>query len=116
REEDNSVEVVWSTGAEVTRFDFWDFEYYTEELAMNAGAVRLERLNAGAAVLDTHDSFQLRSVIGSITPGTAKIENGQGVARVRLADTGVVKDIVAKIRAGHISKLSVGYNILPYKL
>lgn len=114
REEDTSVEVVWSTGAKVTRFDWWDYEYYTEELAMDAGSVRLDRLNLGAAVLDTHSSHRLASVIGSIVPGSAKIEGGQGIARVSLAQTDDVKDTVAKIRAGHIRNISVGYIVHQY--
>jgi HK97 family phage prohead protease len=114
REEDNSLEVVWSTGAQVTRFDWWDWEYYSEELAMEPGAVRLERLNSGAAVLDTHNSYELRSVIGSIVPGSASIQDGMGVARVALAETDDVKDIVAKIRAGHIRNISVGYIVHQY--
>ncbi|MEQ5789075.1 Mu-like prophage major head subunit gpT family protein [Erythrobacter sp. NFXS35] len=114
QEEDNSLEVVWSTGAEVTRFDWWDWEYYTEELAMEPGAVRLDRLNAGAAVLDTHNSGQLSAVIGSIVIGSVRIENGQGIARVALSDTDDVKDTVAKIRAGHIRNISVGYIVHQY--
>lgn len=114
QEENNSIEVVWSTGAEVTRFDWWDWEYYTEELSMEPGAVRLERLNAGAAVLDTHNSHQLSAVIGSIVVDSVRIENGQGIARVALADTDDVKDIVAKIRAGHIRNISVGYIVHQY--
>lgn len=114
QEEDNSVEVVWSTGAQVTRFDWWDWEYYTEELSMEPGAVRLDRLNSGAAVLDTHDSGSLSAVIGSIVPGSVRIENGQGIGRVALADTDDVKDTMAKIRAGHIRNISVGYIVHQY--
>lgn len=114
QESDNSVEVVWSTGARVARFDWWDWEYYNEELSMEPGAVRLERLNAGAAVLDTHDSSQLSAVIGSIVPGSARIEGGLGIARVSLAQTEDVKDTVAKILAGHIRNISVGYIVHQY--
>lgn len=109
REEDNSLEVVWSTGARRAMFDWLEWDIVDEELSLEAGAVRLDRLNAGAAVLDTHDSWQLRSVIGSVEPGSARIDGAQAVARVRLSDTEDCKDIVAKIRAGHIRNISVGY-------
>lgn len=114
REDDNSIEVCWSTGAEVLRFDWWDGEYYTEVLEMNDGAVRLERLNSGGPVLDTHASYRLSNVLGSVEPDSVRIEEGKGLARVRLADTDDVKDTVAKIRDGHIRNLSVGYIVHTY--
>ncbi len=114
QENDNSLEVVWSTGAAVTRFDWWNGEYYNEELSLDAGAVRLDRLNAGAAVLDTHDQWSLRSVLGSVVPGSAKIEGNLATARVSLADTADVADTVAKIIAGHIRNISVGYIVHQY--
>jgi len=113
-EADRTLDVVWSTGAAVMRFDWWDGEYYSEELSMKPDAVRLERLNAGAALLDTHDSWQLRSVIGSVVPGSARIEAGKGIATVRLADTDDVRDITDKIIAGHIRNISIGYMVHQY--
>ena len=47
REEDNSIEVVWSVGAAGLRFDWYDGGYYIEELSMEPSAVRLDRLTAG---------------------------------------------------------------------
>ncbi|KKW92256.1 prohead protease/major capsid protein fusion protein [Sphingobium chungbukense] len=114
REEDNSIEVCWSVGAAGLRFDWYDGGYYVEELSMEPGAVRLDRLNAGASVLDSHSSYRLASVIGSIVPGSVRIENGQGLARVRFATTPDVADVVAKIKEGHIRSLSVGYNVYEF--
>ena len=111
REEDNSVEVVWSTGARRTMFDWLEWDLVDEELSLEPGAVRLDRLNAGAAVLDTHSSYRLSSVIGSVEQGSARIDGDEAIARIRLADTDDVKDTVAKIRAGHIRNISVGYII-----
>ena len=114
REEDNSIEVCWSVGAAGLRFDWYDGGYYIEELSMEPGAVRLDRLNAGASVLDSHSSYRLASVIGSIVPGSVRIENSQGLARVRFASTPDVADTVAKIVEGHIRSLSVGYNVYEF--
>ncbi len=113
-EADNSIEIVWSTGAKGLRFDWYDGEYYEEELSMEPGAVRLDRLNSGAPLLDSHQDWQLGSVLGSVVPGTARIENGQGLARVSLAQTPDVADTVAKIIAGHIRFVSVGYAVHEY--
>ena len=109
REEDNSVEVVWSTGARRAMFDWLEWDIVDEELSLDPGAVRLDRLNAGAAVLDTHGSSRLANVIGSVEIGSARIDGSEAIARIRLADTDDVKDTVAKIRAGHIRNISVGY-------
>lgn len=113
-EEDNSIELTWSTGAVGLRFDWWDGEYYLEELSMEPTAVRLDRLNAGACLLNTHQDYDLGSVLGSVVPGTAKVENGEGVARVRLATTPDVADTNQKIIDGHIRFVSVGYMVHEY--
>lgn len=114
REEDNSIEIVWTTGAAGLRYDWWDGEYYEEELSLEPDAVRLDRLNAGACFVDSHKTRDLGNVLGSVIPGTASIANGEGVARVRLAETPDVADRVAKIIAGHIRGVSVGYMVHTY--
>jgi HK97 family phage prohead protease len=110
-EADNSVEVIWTTGAAVRRRDWRSGDYYSEVLEVTPEAVRLDRLNAGAPFLDTHDDWSLRSVIGSVVPGSAKIDKGRGVARVRLSGAAGDADVVEKIRSGIIRNVSVGYAI-----
>lgn len=112
-EADNSVEVIWTTGALVRRSD-WQIGEFDEALSTEPGAVRLDRLNAGAPVLRVHDRFSLEGIIGSIVPGTARMINGQGVARIRLSDTPDAADVVAKVKAGHIRNVSVGYRVFTY--
>ncbi|CAN5326237.1 hypothetical protein BH10PSE12_BH10PSE12_01860 [soil metagenome] len=114
READNSIELCWSVGAAGTRFDWMGGEFYTEELSMDPKAVRLGRLNDGAPLLDSHQDHSLDSVIGSVTPGSARIANGQGLCRVRLAHTPDVANTVAKIVDGHIRNVSVGYIVHEY--
>lgn len=110
----DSYEVVWTTGAPVLRDD-WRDGYYTEVLSTNPAAVRLGRLNAGAAFLDSHQDRQLASVIGSVVPGSARMAAGRGICRVRLADTPDVADTVAKIKAGHVRNVSVGYAVFVFE-
>ncbi|MCX4198395.1 HK97 family phage prohead protease [Methylobacterium organophilum] len=105
----NTVEIVWSTGASVRRFSWWDGEEYDEVLSMEPGAVRLDRLNAGAPFVDTHATYCLDNVIGSVVPGTAKIEDGRGIATILLSAAPGVADTVQKIREGVIRNISVGY-------
>jgi phage head maturation protease len=111
---DNSLEVIWTTGAPVQRVGFF-MGPFIETLEVSAAALRLGRLDAGAAVLDSHDMYELSAAIGSVVPGSVRIANGQGTARIRLADTPDVADTVAKIRAGHLRNVSVGYLVHTYE-
>lgn len=114
-EADNSCEVIWTTGATVRRYDWIEGEY-DETLATGPENVRLERLNGGGPVLANQDRSDLGSVVGSIVPGTARMQNGSGIARVRFASTADVADIVAKVRDGHIRSVSAGYIIHAYQV
>ena len=111
-EADNTVEVVWSTGAKVRRYSWRDGIPYDEELVVSPEAVRLERLNAGAPFLNTHADWSLEDVLGSVVPGSARIEGGRGLAKIRLSSAPGDADNVAKIRDGIIRNISVGYRIL----
>lgn len=106
-ESDNTIDIIWSTGADVLRED-WDGSY-VERLSMEPSAVRLDRLNSGAPFLNTHRSDDLGDVIGSIVPGSARIEDGKGLATVKLSGAACDADTVLKIREGVIKNISVGY-------
>lgn len=108
-EADNSIELIWTTGAKVRRYDYRTGTWYDEELVVASSAVRLDRLNGGAPFLDTHDDWSLRSVIGSVLPGSAKLKGGLGTARVQLSVAPEHEGIVANIKAGVIRNISVGY-------
>lgn len=114
-EQDRSIEVVWSTGARVRRQPFFG-EPFDEELSMDSANVRLERLNGGAPLLKVHDLGALESIIGSVVPGTARIENGRGLARVRLSDRDDINPIWDDIRSGHIRAVSIGYQVHRYEI
>jgi HK97 family phage prohead protease len=113
-EADNSVEVIWTTGAAVTRFDWYDGEYYNETLDVTPGAVRLDRLDAGAPVLASHDQG-LDALIGSVVPGSVRLDAGKGYARVRFSETPDVANHVAKVKDGHLRAVSVGYLVHTYE-
>ena len=105
-----TVEVVWSAGARVRRASFFG-EPYDEELSLDPAHVRLERLNAGAPFLKVHEIDTLDAVIGSVVPGSARIENGQGIALVRISERADVEPIWRDIQAGHIRAVSIGYQV-----
>lgn len=110
-EGENTIEVVWTTGAKVRRYDWRDGGYYDEELVVDPSSIRLGRLNAGAPFLDTHASWELRNVIGSIVPGSVEVRGGKGYAKVLLSRAADDAATVSKIRDGIIRNISVGYRI-----
>jgi hypothetical protein len=105
-----TVEVVWSAGARVRRATFFG-EPYDEELSLDPAHVRLDRLNAGAPFLKVHEIDTLDAVIGSVVPGSARIENGRGIAQVRISERADVEPIWRDIQAGHIRAVSIGYQV-----
>lgn len=111
-EEKRTVEVVWTTGAPVTRYDWVNGQPvpYTEVLEVSDKAIDLTRLNNGAPFINMHESYSLDKVIGVVE--RAWIENGKGHAIVRIA-TGDedVEKIWNKLKQGIIRNISVGYSV-----
>ena len=107
----NVIEIVFTTGADVLRVDPFD-GYYIERLETQAENVDLDRLNAGASFLDSHDDSRLSSIIGSVVPGSAEMTaDGQGVCKILLSQSARAADTVADIKAGIIRNISVGYAV-----
>jgi hypothetical protein len=110
--EKRTVEVVWTTGAIVRRYDWWNERYYDEELVVSADAVDLARMNAGASVLNTHGQYDLNQIIGVVE--RAWIDGVQGRATVRLSERPELAGIVADIQSGVIRHISAGYTVQRY--
>lgn len=110
-EEARTVDVIFSTGAAVDRMDYWTGKRYVEKLSLKPGHVRLDRLNAGAAVLDTHSGYSLANVMGAVQPDSARLEKGVGVATLRFARTPDVENVWQKVRDGIVRFVSVGYRV-----
>lgn len=108
-EDSRTVEVVWSTGAKGKR---GYYNPYYEELSMQKKHIRLERLNAGAPVLNNHSSYDLRDSIGVVEK--AWIKEKQGLAKIRFSSREEVQDIVKDIQEGIIRNISVGYKVHEY--
>ena len=110
----NEIEFIFSTGSEVIRTP-WFSEPYIEELSLLPEHIRLERLNNGAPLLNSHMSNSLENVLGAIVKGSAKTDGKEGVARARLSSREEVKPIVQDVRDGIISHTSVGYRVYTYR-
>lgn len=113
-EEARTVDLTWSTGAKVLRSSWWDGPFW-EELSMEAGHVRLERLNNGAPLLDSHSGHSVLDTLGAVVEGSARIEGGKGVATVRLPTVEQAggdqraEQIWQRLKARFIKNVSIGY-------
>ena len=101
-----TVGVVWSTGAPVLRYDFEG--PFTERLSMAPDAVDLSELR-GAPVLNSHDRFDVRQILGVVE--SPSVDGTQGIATVRFSDRPEVAGIARDVEAGIISRLSAGYKV-----
>lgn len=111
-QEKRTAELVWAAGGRVLRYDWWTGELYWEELSLEPGAVRMQRLESGAPLLNTHSRWELGDVIGVVED--ARLENGQGVATVRFSKRDDVEPIFQDVRDGIIRNVSVGYVVHRY--
>ncbi|MGH8698097.1 MAG: prohead protease/major capsid protein fusion protein [Burkholderiales bacterium] len=108
--EQRTAEVIWSTGARVLRAP-WFGDKFFEELSLAPGHVRMDRLTSGRApLLDAHNGFDTRAVVGVVE--SARLEGGQGMARVRFAkDDEHADEIWNKVTQNILTNVSIGYRI-----
>lgn len=113
--EARTVEVVWTTGAGVKRYDWNADEYYNEELEVSTSAIDMSRLSSGAApVLNSHGTWSLEDQIGVVE--RAWLDGNVGRALIRLSGREDIAGIVQDIRDGIIRNISVGYSVQTYEI
>lgn len=103
------VEIVAATDFAVRRRDLDGA--FNEVLDLAPGAIRLDRFNRGAALLDTHDQWGLASKLGAVVPGSARIEGGQLRCRIRLSRNAAGEALLADLSDGITASFSVGYRV-----
>lgn len=108
-----TVDITWSTGSGVVRFDWWTGERYIEELDLDPSSVRMERLLGGAPLLSAHNQWDLDAVIGVIE--SASLDGRQGVATVRFADDEESEKVYRKVQQKILRNVSVGYIVHRYQ-
>ena len=111
--EKRTIDVVVSTGAAVRRYDWWNGEYYDEELVIADSAIRMDRLNNGAAVLNVHSQWDLGDQIGVVE--RSWLEDGKLMATLRLSARDDIAGVVQDIADGIIRNISVGYIVHVYE-
>lgn len=111
--EQRTAELTWTTGAKGRRWS-WDVGNYMEELDVSEGSVRLERLNNGAPLLNSHSAYGLEDVLGVVE--RAWIENGEGKALVRFSQRDEADQVFRDVKDGILRNISVGYAVHRYEV
>jgi len=108
-----TVDLVWTTGAGVRRYDWYNDRYYVEELSLDPKHVRMGRLQSGQApLLNTHSRWDLSSVFGVVR--SASLEAAQGVATVEFSKREDVQPYYQDVLDKIICNVSVGYTVFEY--
>lgn len=114
-EDKRTVELVWSTGAAVDRFDWMSGKRYREILSLDPKSVRLDRLNNGAPLLDAHSAYSIADQIGVVEPGSVRLAPKEARATVRFSKRATVDPIWQDVRDGITRNVSVGYRIFEFR-
>ena len=110
-DESNSIVVTFATDTPVFRSG-WDTDY-NEVLSMDVSHIRLDRINGGAPVLDSHSTYDLENQLGVVEE--AYLEDGVLRAKLKLSTRESIKDIVSDIKNGIIRNISVGYRVYRFE-
>lgn len=114
--DEKTVEVVWTTGARVRRYDWYNDTPYEEELVVDDTAADMSRFEAGTVqVLDGHRSYGgVAAILGIATRGW--ISGKEGRATLRLSERPELAGIVSDIQRGIIRAISFGYAVRRYEI
>lgn len=110
-EDTRTVDLIFSTGADVVRFDWDTGRRYIERLSMDPKAIRLDRLNAGAPLLNAHSAYSLADQIGIVEPNSATLSGKDARATVRFSKRADVEPFYQDVRDKIIRNVSVGYRV-----
>lgn len=109
-----TVELVFSTGAAVERYDWLRDMRYVEVLSLKPEHVRIDRLNAAGPLLNSHSAWSLSSQIGIVEPGSVRITGKEGIAKVRVSRRPDVEPIWTDVMDGIYRSVSVGYRVYEF--
>lgn len=102
-----TAQMVFAAGASVRRYDWMRERRFLEELVVEPGAMRLDRMRRGAPLLNTHSSYDLEDVLGVVD--SPSIDAGQGLCNVSFSRRESVAGYVQDVADGIIRNVSVGY-------
>lgn len=105
-----TAELIFSTGADVLRQGLFSGPWI-ERLSLDAKAIRLGRLNAGAPLLDGHMGQSVRDQLGSVVPGSVKLGKADARAIVKFSRRPDAEAVFQDVKDGVVRNVSVGYRV-----
>lgn len=102
-----TASLVFTTGAPVRRFDWYRDRPYMERLVVEPGSIRMDRLQRGAPLLNTHNSWDLEAQLGVVE--NPAVANGEGTCDVTFSRRPSVAGYVQDVQDRVIRNVSVGY-------
>lgn len=112
--EKRTFDLTWTTGADVVRFDWETGRRFLERLSTDPKHVRLERLNSGAPLLDSHSAYSVANQLGVVEDDSASVNGKTGRATVRFPkaeDDPDADRIFRKVADKIIRNVSAGYRV-----
>ena len=106
-----SVQALLATETPVQVFDFMSGGGAINEILLMSGVQLPE--SSQIPLLDTHDRFSVRSVIGSCRD--LRVEGDGLAAELFFSEDEAGRDLESKIAGGHLTDLSIGAEILDYE-
>src|ERR1017187_4448710 len=103
-DDSRTIDAVWYTGAKVPRFDWRNGEEY--DLILDMKGCRMDRLNNGGPVLDSHSAYGVESQLGVVRKAWAK--KSAGLATIQFSKRDAVTSIWNDVKGGIIQNLSPG--------
>lgn len=110
-EASRTVEIAFASEQSVKRYS-WDDGHYLEVLKVTPGAIDTTRMDQGMSLLDTHNQYSIDSRLGSVVPGSFRIEGGKALCRVKFSRNDRANQLFQDVLDGHIIPVSVGYRII----
>jgi hypothetical protein len=114
-DEARTVDLIITTTAGVRRRDYWSGKEYIEVLSMDPAHVRLSRLNDGAPLLDSHNSFSVADQLGAVVPGSVELKPKALLGTVRFSRREAVDPVWQDVKDGIVRNVSVGYRIYKFE-
>lgn len=111
--ERRTVDVVFATETPVPRFG-WE-EDYNEILQCEPSAVRMERINKGLPVIDTHNAMSVLNQFGKTEKVWFDEAKREIWATIIFSQRPEVEGIYKDIEDGIVSEISVGYRVYKFE-
>lgn len=102
-----TAKLVFTSGAAVRRYDWYRDRPYMEQLVVEEGAIRMERLQRGAPLLNSHNSWDLEAQLGVVE--NPVIVKGEGEVDTTFSRRESVAGYVQDVQDRVIRNVSVGY-------